>query len=272
MQTCWDQRARRDGVVVTKLSFPAPLPSAESFVALVEEAITPKTRVIELPQVTNWSGQVLPIRDVCRLARDRGVRVFVDGAHGFAQLPDRRDDLECDFYGTSLHKWLLAPIGTGFLYVRRERIGEIWPMMSSSAKDEDIRKFEEVGTHPAAIHNAIAAALAFHRAIGVDRKLARLRYLRDRWAGALREADPRIKIWTPIDDDDASCGIALVQIEGIDSSALFGHLWARYQIVTSPTKHPQFQGVRISPNLYTTVDEIDVFVGAMQAALADGIG
>ena len=272
MQTCWAQRGRRDGIVVKTLSFPAPLPSAESFVALVEGAITPRTRVIELPQVTNWSGQVLPIRDVCRLGRDRGIDVFVDGAHGFAQLPDRRDDLECDFYATSLHKWLLAPIGTGFLYVRKERIGEIWPLMSSSAEDEDIRKFEEVGTHPAAIHNAIAAALAFHRAIGVDRKLARLRYLRDRWADALRDADPRIKIWSPTDDPGASCGIALVQIEGIDSSALFGHLWSTYQIVTSPTKHPDFEGVRISPNLYTTLDEIDVFVAAMQAALADGIG
>ncbi|QDV34212.1 aminotransferase class V-fold PLP-dependent enzyme [Tautonia plasticadhaerens] len=271
MQTCWTQRARRDGVVVKKLSFPVPLPSPDVFLDGIRGAITDRTRVVELPQVTNWSGQVFPIREVCQLARERGIDVLVDGAHGFAQLPDRRDDLGCDFYGTSLHKWLLAPIGTGFLYVRKGRIKDVWPMMSSSAGDEDIRKFEEIGTHPAAIHNAIAAALAFHRAIGVDRKLARLRYLRDRWAKPLREADPRVEILTSIDDDDASTGIALVRVDGIDNGALFGHLWGKHQIVTSPTTHEQFAGVRISPNLYTTPDEIDVFVEAMLGVLADGI-
>ena len=271
MQTAWDQRARRDGVVVKKLSFPLPLTAPESFVALVRDAITPRTRAIELPQVTNWSGQVLPVRDVIRLGRERGIPVFVDGAHGFAQLPARRDDLGCDYYGTSLHKWLLAPIGTGFLYVRKEKIRGIWPMMSSSAKDEDIRKFEEIGTHPQANFNAIAAALAYHRAIGVERKLARLRYLRDRWAKALRAADPRVKLWTPIDDDAASAGIALMKIEGIDSGAIFGHLYGKYHIVVSPTKHAQFEGIRVSANIYTSPAEIDVFVEAMQGVLKRGV-
>ena len=121
-----------------------------------------------------------------RLGREKGIEVFVDGAHAFAHLPFRRDDLECDYFGCSLHKWLLAPIGTGFLYVRKSKIKSIWPLMGADPPlDEDIRKYEQIGTHPAANHNAIAAALAFHRSIGTDRKLARLRYLRDRWAKPL---------------------------------------------------------------------------------------
>ncbi|MGE3821702.1 MAG: aminotransferase class V-fold PLP-dependent enzyme [Isosphaeraceae bacterium] len=271
MQVAWEQRARRDGIVVRKVPVPAPLTAPDSFVGQVREAITPRTRVIELPQVTNWCGQVLPIREVVRLGREKNIPVFVDGAHGFGQLPDKRDDLECDFYGTSLHKWLLAPIGTGFLHVRKEKIGSIWPMMSSSSKDDDVRKFEEIGTHPQANFNAIAVALAFHRAIGTPRKLARLRYLRDRWVKPLRAADPRIKIWTPVDDDALSGGIALVQIEGVDIGALFGHLYNKYHIVTSPTKHPTFEGVRVSANVYTTPQEIDVFTEAMMGVLAKGI-
>lgn len=272
MLTTWDQRARRDGIVVKKVSFPIPLTSPDVLVEAIRAAITPRTRVIELPQITNYSGQILPIRDVVRLGRERGIEVFVDGAHAFAQFPFRRDDLECDYFGCSLHKWLLAPIGTGFLYIRKEKQPSIWPLMAAdAAMDSNIRKYEEIGTHPAANHNAISAALAFHQSIGAGRKAARLRLLRDRWARPLLDADPRVKLWTPLDDDSASCGIALVQIEGIDSGALFGHLWGRHQIVTSPTKHAQFEGVRITPNVYTTLEEIDVFVDAMKAVLARGI-
>ena len=133
--------------------------------------------MIEFPQITNMSGQVLPVRDVVRLGREKGIQVFVDGAHAFAHLPFKREDLECDYFGCSLHKWLLAPIGTGFLYVRKSKQKSIWPLIGADPPlDEDIRKYEQIGTHPAANHNAIAAALAFHRAIGIDRKIARLRY------------------------------------------------------------------------------------------------
>ena len=135
----------------------------------------------------------------CDMARERGIEVFVDGAHAFAHFPFRRDDLDCDYYGTSLHKWLLAPIGTGFLYVRKEKQKKIWPLMAAPATmDEDVRKYEEIGTHPAANHNAIAGALAFHRGIGGERKAARLRLLRDRWAKRLLAADPRVKVLTPL--------------------------------------------------------------------------
>ena len=272
MITSWEQRARREGIVVKKLSFPIPLASDSVLVDRVRDAITPQTRVIEIPYVTNMSGQVLPVRDVVRLGRSRGIEVFVDGAHAFAHLVFKRDDLECDYFGCSLHKWLLAPIGNGFLYVRKNKQKAIWPLMGADPPlDDDIRKFEQIGTHPAANHNAISVALAFHRAIGSERKLARLRYLRDRWVKALTAADPRVKLWTTTGPDAASGGIALVQIEGIDSGKIFGNLWEKHRIVTSPTKHAQFEGVRISPNVYTTVEEVDVFVDAMKQILAKGV-
>ena len=248
MITSWEQRARREGIVVKKISFPIPLPSAAVFVDRVREAITPRTKVIEFPQITNLSGQILPVRDVVRLGREKGIEVFVDGAHAFGHFPFQRDDLECDYFGCSLHKWLLAPIGTGFLYVRKAKQKSIWPLMAAAAsQDNDIRKFEEIGTHPAANHNAIAAALAFHRSIGADRKIARLRYLRDRWAKALLAADPRIKVWTPLGDDAPSGGIGLVQIQGIDSGKLAEYLWDKHRIVTIAIKHAQFEGIRVTP-------------------------
>jgi len=272
MITSWEQRARRDGIVVKKISFPIPLPSPAVFVAAIEAAITPRTRAIEFPQITNLSGQILPVRDVVRMARPKGIPVFIDGAHAFAHFPFTRDELDCDFFGCSLHKWLLAPIGTGFLYVRKEKIKSIWPMMGADPPlDHDIRKFEQIGTHPAANHNAISVAVAFHRSIGVDRKAARLRYLRDRWAKPLLEASPRVKIWTPIADGSASCGIVLVQIEGIDTGKLVGYLFNEHRIVTSSFKHTQFEGARITPNIYSSVEEVDLFADAMKHAIAKGV-
>ena len=267
----WEQRARRDGIVIKKISFPIPLKSDTEFVERVRQALTPKTRVIELPHITNLSGQILPVRDVVRLARDKSIEVFVDGAHSFAHFPFKRDDLECDYFGCSLHKWLLAPIGTGFLYIRKAKQKSIWPLMAAAAsQDDDIRKYEEIGTHPAANHNAIVAALVFHRSIGADRKIARLRYLRDRWARTLLEASPRFKVWTPLGDDAASGAIGLVQIEGVDSAKLAEYLWDKHRIVTIAIKHDQFEGIRVTPNVYTTLDEVDVFGDAMKRALRKG--
>jgi isopenicillin-N epimerase len=268
----WEQRARREGIVVKKISFPIPLPSAAIFVDRVRQAITSRTRVIEFPQITNLSGQILPVRDVVRLGREKGIEVFVDGAHAFGHFPFKRDDLECDYFGCSLHKWLLAPVGTGFLYVRRAKQKSIWPLMAAApSQDNDIRKYEEVGTHPAANHNAIVAALAFHRSIGADRKIARLRYLRDRWAKALLAEDPRVKVWTPLGDGAASGAIGLVQIEGIDTGKLAEFLWDKQRIVTISIKHGQFEGIRVTPNVYTTLDEVDIFVDAMKRVLIKGV-
>jgi selenocysteine lyase/cysteine desulfurase len=271
MITSWDQRARRDGIVVKPISFPVPPPSAADVVDRFRRAITPRTRVIEVTHITNLTGQILPVREIVRMARQRNIEVFVDGAHAFAHFPFKRDDLECDYYGTSLHKWLFAPIGTGFLYVRKEKQKKIWPLMAAPASmDENVRKYEEIGTHPAANHNAISAALAFHRGIGAERKAARLRWLRDRWAKRLTAADPRVRVLTPLNDTE-SCGIGLVHVEGLDTEKLQAWLWEKNRVMTTPIVHPEFNGLRITPNVYTTPDDIDVFCGRMEAALRKGI-
>jgi selenocysteine lyase/cysteine desulfurase len=271
MITSWEQRARRDRIVLKPITFPVPPPSAADIVERFRRAITPRTRVIEVTHITNLTGQILPVREIVRLGKERGIEVFVDGAHAFAQFPFTRDQLECDYYATSLHKWLFAPIGTGFLYVRRNKIKTIWPLMAAPPKmDEDIRKFEEIGTHPAANHNAIAVAIAFHRAIGAERKAARLRWLRDRWAKRLAAADPRVRILTPLNDTE-SCGIGLIAIEGFETNQLQAHLWEKHRIMTTPIVHEEFQGLRITPSVYTTPQEIDVFCGQMEKVLKTGL-
>ncbi|MEO8349083.1 MAG: aminotransferase class V-fold PLP-dependent enzyme [Acidobacteriota bacterium] len=271
MLTSWEQRARRDGVVLKTISFPLPPASASDVVDRFRRAITPRTRVIEITHITNLSGQILPVREVVRIARERGIEVFVDGAHAFAHFPFRRDELECDYYGTSLHKWLLAPIGTGFLYVRKEKQKKIWPLMAAPAKmDEDVRKYEEIGTHPAANHNAIAAALAFHREIGAERKAARLRWLRDRWAKRLLASSPRVKVLTPLNSTEAG-GIGLLHVDGIDTEKLQVHLWEKHKIVTTPIVHAEFNGLRITPNVYTRPDEVDVFCEKVEEVLRKGL-
>jgi isopenicillin-N epimerase len=271
MITTWEQRARREGIVVKQISFPVPPPSQEDVVERFRRALTPKTRVIEVTHITNLTGQILPVREIVRMARERGIEVFVDGAHAFAHFPFKRDDLECDYYGTSLHKWLLAPIGTGFLYVRRQKQKKIWPLMAApAAMDNDVRKYEEIGTHPAANHNAIAGALAFHRGIGSERKAARLRLLRNRWAKRLLAADPRVKVLTPLNDTD-SCGIGLIHVEGVDTVKLQTHLWEKHRIMTTPIVHAEFNGLRVTPNVYTTLPEIDVFAEKMEEVLRKGL-
>ena len=273
MLTAWDQRARREGIVVRRITFDVPPASLADVVARFEAAITPRTRVIEITHITNLTGQILPVREVVELARPRGIQVFVDGAHAFAHFPFTRDELGCDYYGTSLHKWLLAPIGTGFLYVRKDRQRSLWPLMAApETMDDNVRKYEEIGTHPAANHNAIAAALAFHRGIGPERKSARLRFLRDRWAKRLlADGAGKVRVLTPLDDPRQACGIALVSIEGVDPGKLVGHMWEKHRIIVTPIPHEEFQGVRVTPNVYTTLDEVDRFSDAMMQVVGRGL-
>jgi selenocysteine lyase/cysteine desulfurase len=272
MLTAWDQRVRRDGIVLKQVSFPVPPPTQQVIVDAVAAAITPRTRAIELPHITNLSGHILPIREIVQLARPRGIPVLVDGAHAFAHFPFTRDALDCEYYGTSLHKWLYAPIGTGFLYIRRDRIPGIWPLMAAGKhQDADIRKFEEIGTHPAANHNAIPLAVAFHRGIGGERKIARLRYLRDRWAKrAVAEGNGRVRMLTAMDSPYTG-GIGLVSIDGIAPNDLVGWFSRKHRIVTTPINHPEFSGVRVTPNIYTTVDEVDRFAEVVLQAAHRGI-
>src|SRR4051812_3489033 len=266
MLDTWEQRVRRDKIEVTKISFPVPTTNLSDLTSRIERAITPKTKVIHICHITNLTGQLFPVRDIARMARARGIQTIVDGAHAFAHFPFKMTDLECDYYGCSLHKWLLAPVGTGFLYVRRENIAKLWPLTPASAsKADNIRKFEEVGTHPAANHNAIAEALAFHQAIGTERKSARLRYLTDRWVKQV-ETTPRVKILSSRDPNQA-WGLANVSLDGVDVTKAYEQLWAKYRIITAPIKHAEFQGLRVTPNIYTTLDELDTFAVAIKELL-----
>jgi isopenicillin-N epimerase len=270
MLTTWDQRARRDGIKVTKLSFPVPPPGGfKELAERVERAITPQTRIIHVCHITNLTGQIFPIREIARMARARGIKTIIDGAHAFAHFPYKLRDLECDYYGVSLHKWLLAPIGTGFLHVRRENIRSTWPLQPApEALDGDIRKFEEIGTHPAANHNAIAEALTFHQAIGVERRAARMRYLRARWENRLAQL-PAVQLLTARDPAQ-SCGLALFRVEGMSSDAIARRLWEKHRVVVVPIIHPEFEGIRVTPNIYTTLEEIDTFCEAVEKIVRAG--
>lgn len=269
MITTWQQRARREGITIKEVPFLTPPPGPKTLVDMFEQAIGPKTKVLHFCHITNLTGQIFPVRDICRMARRHNLITVVDGAHAFAHFPFTYADLECDYYGTSLHKWLLAPIGTGFLYVRRERIKNHWPMMPApESMDDNIRKFEEIGTHPAANHNAIAEALTFHEAIGGERKAARLRYLRDRWMKRL-QGQRGVQLHTSFDPAQ-SCGLANVGIEGIEPGEITSWLWSRYHIIVTPIGHPACTGIRVTPNVYTTVEEVDRFAEAMEQIIRAG--
>ena len=272
MLNAWKQRARRDGIVVREVSFPVPCIEPQQIVEAFAAAITPRTRVMEITHITNLTGQILPVKELIAMARAKGVVTFVDGAHAFAQFPFTRDELDVDYYGTSLHKWLLAPIGTGFLYVRKDKIAAMWPLMAGNPGQEaDIRKFEEIGTHPAANHNAISVSLAFHRAIGVDRKQARLRFLRDRWAKRLlADGKGRVNVLTPLDSKWGG-GIGFFSVDGLDPVKLGTWLVTRHRIAQTPIVHPEFSGIRVTPNVYTTLDEIDRFSDLVLLAMRNGI-
>jgi len=270
MLTTWDQRVRRDGIVLTKVPFITPPPNMQHLVDIFEEAITPRTRIIHFCHVTNLTGQIFPVKEICQLARSRGIHTIVDGAHAYAHFPFKLADLDCERYGTSLHKWLLAPHGTGFLFVRRDKIAETWPLMAAQeSQNDNIRKFEEIGTHPAANHNAIAEAMTFHQGIGIERKAARLRYLRDRFMRHF-EGMPGVTLNTSF-DPAMSCGIANIGVDGMDQGAVMNHLWNTKRIIVVAIGHPDCTGLRVTPNVYTTLEEVDTFIEALDEVVRKGL-
>lgn len=266
----WRQRERRGGIVLKQISIPTPAEDPGKIVSLFEQSITPRTRAILMCHVINLSGQILPVREVVQMARARSIPVLVDGAHSFAHFEFKHADLDCDFYATSLHKWLGAPHGTGMLYIRRDRIRELWPLMPAPPEQEsNIRKFEQIGTAPVANHLAIADALTFYQGIGAARKEARLRYLRDYWAKRLLKHD-RLQLHTSL-NPEFSCALVTVQVEGIDTAALVAHLWDRYRILVKPIRHAEYEGIRVTPNVYTTLEGLDRFGDAMELVITHGI-
>jgi len=269
MLTTWDQRVRRDKIVVHRVQFPVPT-TADDLYSRLEKAITPKTKVLHFCHITNLTGQLFPVQRLSRMARARGIRTIVDGAHAGAQFPFKLRELDCDSYGVSLHKWLLAPNGTGILFVRRDQIPAFWPLQAAPARSNtDIRKYEEIGTAPAAIKAGIADALSFHQAIGAERKAARLYYLTMRWANALK-SHPRIRMHSSLKPGE-TWGLATVGIDGMEPSKMTSFLWDKYRIIVAglsksepPGQQFDWSGIRVTPNVYTTIGEIDTFVGAMQ--------
>jgi selenocysteine lyase/cysteine desulfurase len=266
MLTTFRQRERREGIVLKTISFPVPPPSMDDLYQRFERAVTPKTKMILLCHITNRTGQIFPVRKIADMAHARNIPVIVDGAHAFNHFPFNLSELGCDYYGVSLHKWTCAPIGTGFLYVRKSRIASTWSLMASADRQkDDIRKFEEIGTHPAANHNAISAALIFNENIGIDRKAARLRYLRDRWAHRLAQ-NPKVKILHS-EDPAQSCGIGFLSFNGVNAQKISEALLSKYAIITAHSPHEEYDGLRITPHIYSTIGDIDYFAESVEKEL-----
>jgi selenocysteine lyase/cysteine desulfurase len=270
MLTTLRQREAREGLVLKMIKVPIAPEHLDDITVEFEKAITPKTRVILISHVINITGQIVPVKSICQLARSKGVEVIVDGAHSFAHFDFKQSDLACDYYGTSLHKWLFAPKGTGLLFVKRDKIEKIWPLMAAEKTQKDnIRKFEEVGTHPAAPRLAIGEAILFHNGIGAKRKEERLRYLSRYWMNKLKDL-PNVRFhtsWQP----NQSCGIANVEIVGVDPGSLSGYLMDKHKIFTTAIVHEEFKGIRITPSVYTTLKELDRFCSVMEAVATKGL-
>jgi selenocysteine lyase/cysteine desulfurase len=263
MITTWQQRARREKIVLKQLDFHVPVNDLDDLVRLFEQAITARTRVIHLSHVVFMTGQIFPVMEICALARRRGITSIVDGAHAFAHVPFQFPDLDCDFYGASLHKWLSAPIGTGVLYVRRDHIEKHWALMAApESMDKTIRKFEEIGTHPAAMHNATLQALQFYEQIGAERKFARLCYLKRRWAERLSKL-PGARMLVGL-DANRSGAFGTMHFESRDPGKLSDALLSKYNILVTPISGPGLNGLRVSPNVYTSTGEIDRFCDAVE--------
>ena len=262
MINAWKQRERRDGIVLKWLDFDIPIESDEVVVEKFRRAITPRTRVLHITHMINWTGHIMPAKVLCQLAKERGIYSIVDGAHTFGHLSFNIPDLGCDFYGTSLHKWLCAPFGTGLLYITKEKIKEVWPLLASPENQADnIRKFENIGTRSFAIEQAIGSAIDFHNAIGSERKQARLQYLKNYWVNQVTGWD-KVKLYTST-KPELSCALFNFGIEGMDAGPVHNDLFRHYKVHTSPIKWEKVNGPRVTPHVYTRLYDLDRLVEAI---------
>ncbi|MEC8717833.1 MAG: aminotransferase class V-fold PLP-dependent enzyme [Pseudomonadota bacterium] len=267
MQNHFKLVARRYGVVNKVISVPNHPESDEALVALYADAITDKTRLLMISHMINITGQVLPVRKICDMAHARGVEVLVDGAHAYAHVPFQMDELDCDYYGASLHKWLSAPLGAGLLYVKKEKISALWPLLAArDLPDDDIRRLNHTGTDPVHVDLGILDALEYQAALGLPRKAARLHFLQRYWSEQLRAA-PGVVVNTPADPARHG-GIGNVGLERWDPRDLAKTLLEEHRIFTVGIDRPGVQGLRVTPNLYTTLEELDTFVAAMKRLAA----
>ena len=263
MLDMFDQIQNRYGVVNIKLSVPNHPKNDEEIVNLYASAITAKTKVLFVSHMINITGQVLPIRKICDMAHAKGVQVIVDGAHAFAHVKFRIDELNCDYYAAALHKWLSTPLGAGLLYVKKDNVKKLWPLLADGEKDMNkINRLNHIGTHPVHTDLTINDCMDYYEMIGAERKEARMYFLQNYWTSKVRNL-PKIIINTPA-DASRSCGIANVGIEGILPADLAKRLMTEHKVFTVAIDYANVRGCRITPNLYTTTKELDSFVLALK--------
>ncbi len=259
------QKANRHGVVLKKISVPLQPTSDDEVVSRFAVAMTPRTKLLHVSHMINITGHVLPVRKISDLAHAHGAEVVVDAAHSFAHIDFKVPDLGCDYLGTSLHKWMCSPLGMGMLYVKREKIPKVWPLLADIRNLVDnIRKLEHLGTRPESAHLGLIEAVRFHEAIGSARKQARLRYLHRTWAEAARKI-PGVTVLTPADPTRHG-GVGNIAIEGIAPRALADYWMKEHTLFTVGVEHPVVKGVRVTPGLPTPRAHVDLFVSAVQAA------
>ncbi|MFC2166981.1 aminotransferase class V-fold PLP-dependent enzyme [Acidobacteriota bacterium] len=277
MKNALYQRQLREDIVVKTLPFHYPPKNLTDLVDLFEKNITSKTKMILMCHATNLTGQIFPVKEICRMARMNNIEVVIDGAHAFAHFDFKQKDLDCDFYGANLHKWMMAPIGTGCLYIKKERIKDIWPLFpAADPLSDDIRKFEHVGTQPEALKLAVGDALTFHHGIGAKRKEERLRYLRNYWAHPIEKLKGAKMLFSF--DPKQSCGVATYTIENFDMAKLSQILWQKHNIYNITVGVPPAEeggestvGMRVTPSIYTTLPELDMFVKAVTFYVNNGL-
>lgn len=263
MLDMFQQVSNRYGVVLKKVSVPNHPKSDEEIVSLYENAITSKTKLMMVSHMINITGHILPVKKICAMAHRKGVKVLVDGAHAFAHIQYKINELDCDYYGTSLHKWLSVPLGAGFLHVKKENVPTVWPLIGDGNTDlTNILRLNHTGTHPPATDLAIEDAIDFYNTMGAEKKEARMRYLQQYWTSRVKDL-PNIVINTPT-ENNRSCGIANVGIKGITPSALEKRLLKEHKIYTVAIDYANVQGCRITPNVFTSPKDLDVFVSALK--------
>ena len=263
MKMMFEQVSRRYGTKNIIVSVPNHPTSDEEIVRIYQNAITSKTKLLMVCHMVNITGQILPIKKICQMAHKKGVQVMVDGAHCVGHFQFKIDDLECDYYGSSLHKWLAVPLGTGMLFVRDKHIDNLWPVYAEHHREPgDIARLNHTGTHPVYHDLSIENAIEYYTMLGAERKEARLRYLQEYWSSRVR-THPNIIVNTPKESFRA-CGIANVGLKNLKPQELAKQLMDRYQIFTVAIDYANVQGCRISPNVFTTTQELDVFVKALQ--------
>jgi selenocysteine lyase/cysteine desulfurase len=263
MINAWKQREMRDGIKLVWINLELPSEDNEYLLSQYTKAFTSKTKVVQVTHVINWNGQILPVRKIADAAHQRGIEVLVDGAHSFAQFQFTIPELGADYFGTSLHKWLSACIGSGMLYVKKEKIKNIYPLFAAAdAKSDDIRKFENLGTRPFFIEQAIGKAIEFYDMIGAKRKEERLLYLKNYWMEKVKDI-PKVKTGTSL-QPGFGCAIGFFAIEGKKLSDIDSVLMNKYKIHCVAIEWENIKGIRITPNVYTTTKDLDVLVEAIQ--------